>query len=131
MGVRGGGVEGAEAIAKKSGSFWSVVIGSPIGVGGTACSRINGEGSKRNAGDEQAMSGSAPGSVLRGGDVGGELSMRNLRLIDDRGDFVAGKLSEGGEGVGGKGPSGGGKGDLIREGDAGIGYSAVPPLLLP
>ena len=48
-------------------------------------------------------------------------------------DFAAGsdELSgEGDGGVGGNGPFGGGKGDLIRVGDAGIGYSIDTPLLL-
>ena len=134
-GERGGEVVGIGARARNAGSFRCVVMGSPIAVGGITggVSMLGGGrrilGGSGESGDSEGMSGSA----VCGGEVGGEESMRSLRLMDERLVVDAEGSGVGDGGVGGSGPLGGGNGGLTRVGEAGMGYRAVLawPLLLP
>ncbi len=112
-------------ICRKLGSFWNSVIFSAIGVGGgdgayVRCATLVWERARVGGGVDT---------------VGGLLRLRK-RCLNDAVRFVGAGGSDGGSmGVGGNGPTGGGKG-LINfaggMGDAGMGVSVVggtpPPL---
>jgi hypothetical protein len=107
-------------ICRKVGSFWSKVIFSPIGVVGGVV-KIDGDTSIEFRGGELGMSCDWLAEGI------GALSILRRRLIDDC-RLTGGSCGEGNKsigGVGGKGPTGGGKGLVLLTGDPGIGSSVV------
>lgn len=143
-GFSASGVDG-EDIERKFGSFWKVMMGSPMGVDGTMGSvREDGRitGGVGSSGKDMSSSASPLMRVIGGvgvreRDGPGALRIRRRRLkeMECRVGFEGG----GGVGVGvivvggsGRGPLGAGYGDSNGVGDAGIGYNGdgEPMLLL-
>ena len=116
-GAKSGLCGGVGTVVTKLSSFWNVVIGSPIGVGGSEYGLI----------DDGAGDGGF-GSGFDGGGTGeGALRMRRRRLMRRLGrDDVGVGATGAGAGGGGSGPSGGGFGGM---GEAGMVGSAGLPLL--